>query len=198
MANLPVHHGAWRSPSRQLQSHPLDLFRTHMDELIDRFFGGSFGLFREESGPMRMWNFDVSENDKEFVVRAEMPGFDEKELDIQMNGDVLTIKAEKEKKSDGGEEYRSFYRSLTLPSGVDTERIQANYRNGMLELHIPRPVGTEPKRIPVQGQQAAKTQTQMRSPPSSKEAEPSEKNRSESNKSNPSHPGEKAGQRVKM
>jgi HSP20 family protein len=131
-----------------------------MDELFDRFFGGSLSPFDEDRSAMRMWDFGVMEDDKEIVVRAEMPGFDENEIDVQLRDDVLTIKAEKEQKGDGQQEYRSFYRALALPQGVDAEKVRATYRNGLLELHIPRPEGSRAKRIAIQGHQAGKPQGQ--------------------------------------
>jgi HSP20 family protein len=142
--------------------HPVDQFRGQFDRLFDRFFGGWPMPFEQEMGEMRMWDFNVKEDDKEITVRAEVPGFDENELDVQLHNDVLTIKAEKEQKGDGSEEYRSFYRSLTLPGGIDAEKVQASYRNGVLELHIPRAEGTRPRRITIQGQEAGKAQEGMK------------------------------------
>jgi HSP20 family protein len=177
MANHPVPHGQHGKLARPRSQHPLDLFRTQMDDLFDRFFGGFMTPFNEDRNMMRMWDFNVTDNDKDIVVRAEMPGFDEKEVQVQLHDDLLTIKAEKEQRSEGQEDYRSFYRTVTLPSGIDAEHVQATYHNGVLELHIPRPQGSQPRRIQVQGkpsslgpqtqqtstaqgQQAATTQTQ--------------------------------------
>jgi len=139
--------------TRGQQYHPLDLFRREMDSLFSRFFGDRW-LAPVEEDFGQMGGFDVDVNDKEIVVRADVPGFDESELDIRLEGDVLTIQAEKEQKGDGQQAYRSFYRQVTLPSGVDAEKVQANYRNGVLELHVPRPEGDRVKRIMVKGQQA--------------------------------------------
>ncbi len=97
----------------------------------------------------------MKETDKEVVIRAEIPGFEENELDAQIDRDVLTIKAEHEKKDNGHEEYRTFVRSVALPAGIDAEHVQATYRNGVLELHIPRAEGSQPRHIKVQRQQDA-------------------------------------------
>jgi HSP20 family protein len=168
MANLPIHHGTRGQMTRQRPRHPLDLLHTQMDELFDRFFGGPFSLFDEEREPMRFWDINVTENGKEIVVRAEMPGFEEKDLDVQLQDDRLVIKAEREQTSDGQEEYRSFSRTLTLPPGIDAEKTQASYRNGVLELHLTRPEGGQPTRIRVQGQQAGTSQSQGQQHPSAK------------------------------
>src|SRR5262249_32186825 len=98
--------------------------------------------------------FDVEERDKEMIVRAELPGFEEKELDVRLENDVLTIQAEKEQTAHGRRDYRRFFRQMSLPSGIDAEKIRATYRNGVLELHIPRPEGSQAKRIRIQGQPA--------------------------------------------
>jgi HSP20 family protein len=120
------------------------------DTLFGRLWGGSMSPFEQDATQMRLWDFDVSENDKELVVRAEIPGFEPNEVDVQLNNEALTIKAEKEKKDNGQEEYSSFYRSVTLPSAINAEKVQATYRNGVLELHIPRAEGARPRHIKLQ------------------------------------------------
>lgn len=144
----------WRSRGGNLESregHPLQQFRRDFDALFDRMWGGALTPSEEDWGAQRLWDLDVRENDKEFVVRAEMPGFEEKELDLQVADNVLTIKAEKEQQGDGQQQYRRFYRSFTLPGGTDPDKIQASYRSGVLEVHIPRSEQAKPKRITVQG-----------------------------------------------
>jgi HSP20 family protein len=131
------------------QQHPLEQFHQAFESLFDRFFGNFPWMPSQEFGGTRFWDFGVTENDKEIIVRAEMPGFEEKEIDVQLNNDILTIKAEKEQKGDGQEEYRSFYRTVTLPAGIEAEKAQATYCNGVLELHFPRPAGAQAKRIQV-------------------------------------------------
>jgi HSP20 family protein len=132
------------------RSHPLDRFRQQFDDLFDRMWRGSFPMEREWEQE-RLWDFDVRQDDKEIVVRAEMPGFDEKDLDVQFHDGLLTIKAEKE----GEQRFEHFERSVSLPSGIDANKAQATYRNGVLELHFPRPEEARGRRIPIGGPQAA-------------------------------------------
>jgi HSP20 family protein len=142
----PRHNQGRSLTTRGQQYHPLDLFRREMDSLFNRFFGGGWLTpFEEDFRQVRGWGFDVEENDKEIVVRADVPGFEENELDVRLENDVLTIKAEKEQKGDKQREYRSFFRQVTLPPGIDAEKVRASYRNGVLELHIPRPEGSQAK-----------------------------------------------------
>jgi len=129
--------------------------------LFNRMLGGLTGPSEQDAGTMRLWDFNISDNDKEIVVRAEVPGFEENELDVQINQDMLTIKAEKEQKGEGQEEYRSFYRAVMLPPGINPEKAKASYRNGVLELHIPKSEAAQPKRIKVQADQGAAASPQQ-------------------------------------
>jgi len=153
MAQVPAtqrSQGARLAPRRE---NTPERMRRDFNSLFDRLWNGWLVPLDQDLEPVRLWDFDVTENDKEIVVRAEIPGFEPNELDVQVNNDVLTIRAEKEQRDDRREEYRSFFRSVTLPSGIDAEHVQASYRNGVLELHIPRAEGAGPKRINVQAQQ---------------------------------------------
>jgi HSP20 family protein len=102
-------------------------------------------------------DLDVDERDDEFVVRAETPGFEPDEINVETSGRLLTIKAEKQEKKKGKkgngaveqEMYRSFFRSITLPEGVQRDKIEAKYHNGLLEVHIPKSDEAKPKRIAV-------------------------------------------------
>jgi len=129
-------------------------FQDVFDSFFDRMMRHWAGPLAPERGGLRFWDFDVSENEKELVVRAELPGFEPDDIDIRANDNSLTIQAEKKSEGEQEEAYRSFYRSVTLPAGIDTEKVQASYRNGVLELHLPRSEEAQPRRIKVQGHQA--------------------------------------------
>ncbi len=145
MALLPT---LWRNRGRNL-GRPLDDFRDELDSMFQRFFGGWMVPFEDDSGQMRVWDFDVTENDKEITVRAEIPGFEDKDLDVQLNDNLLTTKAEKREETKESKSYRSFRRTVTLPAGIDPNKVQATYRNGVLEMHIPRPEGVKTKKISI-------------------------------------------------
>ena len=114
------------------------------DALFNRFFGGWPISPWEEGGRAMNWGLDIEETDKEVIIRAEAPGFEAKDFDVHLNGDVLTIQAEhKEEKGQEGEaeterRYARLRRTLTLPAGTDAEKVAATYRNGVLEMHLPR------------------------------------------------------------
>ena len=116
-------------------------------EDFDRFFeAGTVPSTREPgSGP---WSpgVDIVENEKQIVLRADLPGVDEKNIDVQVEDGTLSLKAERkfEKETKEGNYHRveraygSFHRSFALPENVDTDHIVAAYNKGVLELTIPK------------------------------------------------------------
>lgn len=160
MAQVPAQRGGQGGgmTQRRQQYQPMDLFRRQMDDLFNQFLGGSMMAPSEE---MRVWDFTVQESDNEIFIRAELPGFEEKEIDVRLEDDILTISAEKQESEAGRQEYRSYYRSLALPGSIDADQVEANYRNGVLEMHIPRPEGTKPRRIQVKGQEESQSGQQV-------------------------------------
>ena len=135
--------------------HPLARFRDEMDSLFNQFFGNWPAALERTFGRDRFWAMDFDETEKEFIVKAEAPGFDASDLDVSVSGNVLTIKAEKKKenKEKKGREYfeeRRFERAITLPSGADPEKVEAKYHNGILEIRLAKTEDARRKKIPVQ------------------------------------------------
>ena len=143
-------------PWRKREEWGLTQMRREMDRLFDRFF---------ESWPLRglaetgrwMPSVDVSETEKELIVRAELPGMDPKEIDISMSGNVLTIKGErKHEREEKKENFHmverssgSFSRSIQLPTEVKAEKIQATYKDGILSISMPKTKAEAVKKIEV-------------------------------------------------
>lgn len=102
---------------------------------------------------------DMYEEDKELVIKAEMPGIRKKDLDISLNDDMLTIKAEKKEEKEEGEKGTTHYtrerrfgqyiRSMTLPARVDAENISATLKKGLLEIRLPKAEKPESKHIEI-------------------------------------------------
>ncbi len=136
------------------KDQPIARLRDEFESLFDRFMSRWPAPFDAEYGFDTLWGLDVEDRDNEIFVRAEIPGFEADELDVQLGDRLLTIKAEKKTEGKEGngsaEEYRSYHRSITLPEGIKAEGIEAKYRNGVLELHLPKSEEAKPKRIPVQ------------------------------------------------
>jgi HSP20 family protein len=124
-------------------------FYRDMNDLVDCFFGGfdiePFGGTELASGDF-MPRVDVSENDKEIRVTAELPGTDEKDIDVTLSGDSLTIRGQKQQESEdrGKDYYRSerrygsFHRVVTLSSEVDESRAEADFKKGVLKIKLPK------------------------------------------------------------
>jgi len=142
-----------------MRTSPMSFFRSEMDRLFDRFFGDDRGLTRPDAFGDTGWvpSLDVSETDTEVSVRAEVPGVDPKDLDISVSGQMLTISGEKkESRESKGESYHqverrfgSFRRSVQLPASIDTERVSAEHKDGVVMIRLQKRPGAVPKRIPV-------------------------------------------------
>jgi len=121
-------------------------------------------LFRDMSGDNDLLTtasfvppVDIYEDDKKVVLKLEVPGIDEKDLDVRMENHTLTVKGERKLETEEKEEnfhrierrYGSFFRAFTLPTTVDAEHIKANYRNGILRLELTKKPEAQPKQIKV-------------------------------------------------
>jgi len=111
------------------------------------------GLLQGEWAPA----IDVAENENSVFVKAELPGMSEKDIDVNILGNTLTIKGEKKKEEEKKEHsyyrlersYGSFQRSITLPTVVDSAKCKASFKNGVLEIEMPKKEEAKPKQIKV-------------------------------------------------
>ena len=134
----------------------VDRFRGEIDRLFDDFFIRS--PFRSIERGDWMPAVDMSENEKEIVVHAELPGMDAKDIDISLNGTVLTMKGERKQEQEEKEKnyhrierrYGSFSRSIELPSDVDGNKVKARYKSGVLTLSLPKTKEQSVKKIEVE------------------------------------------------
>jgi HSP20 family protein len=100
---------------------------------------------------------DIFESDNELVLTAEVPGIDEKDIEISLENNVLSIKGERKFDKETKEEnyhriersYGTFYRSFTLPSYVDSEKINAVHENGILKIRMSKKHELKPKKVKI-------------------------------------------------
>ena len=100
---------------------------------------------------------EVFEKEDKFVVKAELPGIKEEDIDVSVVGDTLTIKGERKAESEVKEEdyyccersYGSFSRSIAVPSNVDAKKIEASFEDGVLEVSLPKAPEVKPKKVTV-------------------------------------------------
>jgi len=144
-------------PWQKKKEQPLARLRDEFEALFDQLLSRWPSPVDTEYGLDSFWGLGIEDHENEIVVRAEVPGFESNELDVQLGGGLLTIKAEKKqetKKTGNGnveeETYRSFHRSVRLPEGINKDAIEARYHNGVLEVHLPKSEDAKPKRIAVQ------------------------------------------------
>ena len=126
-------------------------FTREIDRVFDAFFG--------QTDQARRWvpPVDLVEAEDHFVLRADLPGLREGDVNIEVQDGMLTIsgerKAEHEQRERGWyrieRSFGSFNRSLTLPDGVDPDRIAASFSDGVLEVRIPKPDERKPRRISI-------------------------------------------------
>jgi len=136
---------------------PFALFREEMNRLFDRFYHGWAAWPGEwEGGRWDGWGLDVQEDDGAVTVRAEAPGFEPGDFDVQVRGDRLILRAAHKAQSEEKGGYREWrrqelYRSVALPAGAEADKVDAEYRNGVLTVKVPVAQQASPKRIQVKG-----------------------------------------------
>jgi HSP20 family protein len=137
-----------------------DPFRelSKAQDQVSRFFEDNF-LRRASESSLSLWapEVDIHETQDALVLEADLPGLEEKDLDIRVENNMLTIRGERKFEKKVSEEnylrversYGSFCRSFSLPHTVNAEQIQANYRNGVLTVRLPKREEAKPKQIKV-------------------------------------------------
>lgn len=133
----------------------VDSFRDDFDHFFDNFFkSDSIELFDSKWVP----SVDVEEDDNEIRVTAEIPGIDEKDLNVTLDNHYLTISGEKneskEEKSKGQvimseRRFGSFSRTIAVPEGIKTYGIKAKYKNGTLTVKLPKDESVKPRKISI-------------------------------------------------
>jgi len=136
---------------------------TRLRREMDRLWEDYFGPGRRGLEPMEeVWSpaVDVSETGDKVTVKAEVPGMEAKDIEINLVGDILTIKGEKKsEREEKGENYHmversygSFSRSLKLPAAVEADKIEASYKQGVLTVVCPKKEEVKPKAIEIKAE----------------------------------------------
>ncbi len=151
---------------------PVGELHTIQNEM-NRLFNTLFDSPAQTAGAgsaMRRWvpPMDLVETGEHYVLRADLPGLSEADVNIELEDNVLTISGERPIEHDDREEgyYRverasgAFARSLTLPEGVDPDSVQAHFDRGVLEIRIPKPEQRKPRKVSISlGDNAAEPKT---------------------------------------
>jgi HSP20 family protein len=145
----------WK-PFRELAPfRDFERMRRDMDHLWEFFF--ERGVRRADEENEWLPSLDVAETKNEIVVKAEVPGLDPKDIDISLSDGLLTIKGEKKQEREEKEEnyhlversYGAFTRSIGLPKEVQSDKISASYKNGVLKVTLPKSEEAKKKEIKI-------------------------------------------------
>jgi HSP20 family protein len=142
------------TPRGDLQS-----FQDEMNRMFNQFFQGGTG---EEAGwGVRTWAppVDIYETDDAVILKAELPGVSKDDVSIEIHQNTLILRGQRKHEAEVKEEhyhrveraYGTFQRSFMLPTLVDQEHVQATYKDGVLELRLPKSEAAKPKRIAITG-----------------------------------------------
>jgi HSP20 family protein len=126
-------------------------FRANFDRMLSNLWRGDW-----DDAWNNGWGCDVQDAENEIVVRAEAPGFEPEEIDVRLSAGRLVMQAEhrseQEAPGNGSGHYSSygrFYRAMSVPAGIEADKIEASYKNGILEVHLPKGEAAKSKRIAV-------------------------------------------------
>jgi len=129
---------------------PFGAMTKDFEKVFNRFFGAMPMIEMPELE--YPWGLTMEEKEKEIVVRLELPGFEPAELKVEVLGERLTVEAEHKEPAEKKETERTYAhvkRMVTLPTGVEPEKVEATFRNGVLEVHVPRKPEAAGRRIEV-------------------------------------------------
>ena len=139
---------------RERHEHPLEAFQREVNRLFDDFFrtpalaGGTEGMFAAATPRV-----DVSESERDYEITAELPGMDEKDIELTLANNVLTIRGEKKTEREEKDKnyylsersFGSFRRSIPLPAEVDDDKVEARFKNGVLTVRLPKSAEAQAK-----------------------------------------------------
>lgn len=149
------HATSYPATRAESQGTPLTRLHTEIDRMFDDFFRGAGmpdifqGRWPAESTAFLKPKLDISEDDEQYKIAVEVPGISEKDIKVDIEGDMLSIRGEKkqENKTDKDKyhcverSYGSFMRTLNLPANADTDSIKAKFKNGVLSININKKAG---------------------------------------------------------
>ncbi|MDP1797256.1 MAG: Hsp20/alpha crystallin family protein [Planctomycetaceae bacterium] len=143
-----------RDPWQTVGFPSLKRMRQEFDDLWGKFFTEVPALWSAERADSR-WAFDVEDTADAYVIKAEAPGFEPKDFHVDLRGNQLVMQAKRsEEKTEKGKESftaTEFYHAMTLPQHVDADKIAATYKQGVLQISLPKTEEGKGRKITVKG-----------------------------------------------
>lgn len=131
---------------------------TSLQEQVNRLFESNLPA-RSDNSALTAWApaVDIYETENDLVIKADLPAVEEKDLDVRVENNMLTIRGERKFEQKVNDDnylrvertYGSFSRSFSLPNTVNTEAIKAEYKNGVLSIELPKRAESKPKQVKV-------------------------------------------------
>lgn len=131
--------------------------RSYIDDVFNNFFNEIASWPSSYNDRILSPNTDIIENDSDYNLEMELPGVTQDNIDLKIDSNILTIEGKKEQCSEKKDKnyhmqeryYGSFYRSISLPSNIDEEHIEAQFKDGILSIKIPKKEQSKAKKIKV-------------------------------------------------
>ena len=149
----------WRPVGTLMDRDPFRDIQHEMNRLFDRFLGRPQAAATETDGRAWVPVVDLSETNDDLILDFELPGVREKDISLSITGDLLTVKGERESNRQMRDDdtyvhmervYGKFERSIRLPMPVQANRVSATYRDGVLEVRLPKTAEGRPKEIKIE------------------------------------------------
>ena len=151
--NVKVRRNDLMKPSCENAAYPLARLRNEFDRMWDDFWDEWATVGPSYDGSKVGLRFDVDNQSDEYVLRADLPGFDDGDIEVNIAGNLVTVRARQAQQSnDKGWRtcrYSAFTESFSLPQGVDSAGVTAQYHHGVLAIHLPKRADGQARRIPV-------------------------------------------------
>jgi HSP20 family protein len=132
-----------------------------LQDRLNRTFGSAFGRGDREDESLAAWAppVDIAEEKDRILITAELPGFRQDQISVQMENGMLTLSGERRFEKESGDKayhriersYGQFVRSFSLPNNVDREKIQAKFTDGLLQIELPKREDAKPRQIQISG-----------------------------------------------
>jgi HSP20 family protein len=165
------------TPARRSEvTDPFRLIQREMNQIMQRFLGDSNGSGNGEGqSNLVAWvpRVDIEEDEKGYLVKADLPGIDPKDVEISVIENTLVVRGRTQKqREEKKKEYHriervegEFYRELVLPQGIDAEHIEATAEHGVLMIRLPKKAEAQPKKISVQAKDQSAQSVQQTAQP---------------------------------
>ena len=147
----------WKPMGGLMRRSPFGAFERQMEDMFDRVFRGWPTRRLDTDYVGWVPPLDMVDRKNELVLRADLPGLDRKDIQLSVENGVLTLQGSRQQeKEDQSDDFYAmerwagaFSRSIALPQGVDPDHVEASFKNGVLEIHIPKTKEAKGKRIDI-------------------------------------------------